>query len=615
MILRDILLQPTALSYFTEFQDRRRKSLRVQFWLLVEGIKEPLEAADSDSDEDVTLAPPTAEAVQTNREDMKMIWDAYFSTNSLGTKEKYLQVVRAFIDADESDPVAAKALQRVRRAVFAAQHDVFADMEEEDFPAFLKSDLYYKAIAELPEAPAISTSSFFGTSPSPSPASASRPRSISHPHPPPLPPRPSSDQHSPSPATRTISSPLPNNLPLTTAPPKVTLHPILESRPPMRRSGSDGNSPSGSLASLPELGKRRTTTLSDSLDFLMSPPGELDEFRSPLFTDDDRATIDVDATPSNFDGTQLSDDDYVQVHTIEAIQEALNSILATDAQTASQNNSSTRLSQPEIASRHFAANPANRKSLSRGHPTSPVQSERQNSLSNSKSLLEERRRSKGVFGDEEAMFDEDFEPEEEVEPGFDATTIRLAAPGDLQLPVEIARIEGTIEKLRNQEAVVGALIRKAELTGNASELKILVKSRDSLRREARSLSFQKNQYELQSESNKLVPGRTSVTISGTTVGQTNGQSFQLYLVELHQLSADGSYTSGWIVTRRYSEFATLHANLKEKYAAARQLDLPSKRLVTPYGDSFIEQRRSRLEKYLQVSWTLSRFHLQCVSWS
>ncbi|KAK4703178.1 sorting nexin-25, partial [Phenoliferia sp. Uapishka_3] len=615
--LRDILLQPTSLSYFMEFQDRRRRSLRVQFWLLVEGLKAPLEEVDSDSDDEKFLPPPSVETIETAREDMNLIWDAYFSTNALKSNQKNVRVVRDFVRVAAEGSVGTKDLRKVRQAVIAAQRDVFTEMEEEDFPEFEKSDLFFKALADIPDSSHDDPITFYPSALTSSTAAPARQRASSHPNQPPAPTSPSLPYQLPgSLSPRSANFPaLPYAHPAITlqrtetAPPKVTLEAVFDPRPAVRRSASEEHerapSRTGSLGSLegtfgagPGSGvgsKRRSTPLSDSLDFLMSSPGvEEDEgFRSPLFVDEEGSEIE----PPSRDGTRLSDDDFVQVQTIEAIQEALSSILATDANRAASSHQ-----QSEITGRHFTPN--TKKPALRGRTSSPKSgrgtSSRIPSTTSVKSTIEEPRRGKGVFGDDEEDLDYAAIDDEEPEEDFDPTSIRLAAPGDLQLPGEIARLAGTLEKLANQEAVVGALIRKAELTGNASELKILVKSRESLRRETRALSFQKGQYELQSESNRLVSGRTIVTISGTTVGQADGKSFQLYLVEVHQLALDGTFASGWIVTRRYSEFAVLHANLKEKYIAARPLDFPSKRLVTPYSEGFIEHRKVGLQKYLQA---------------
>lgn len=677
--LRTILLQPTSLSYFMEFQDRRQRAMFVQFWLLVEGLKDPLEDVEGDDAEGGVVMPqPSTATVATTREDVRMIWESYFSrSNALGTSERYLSIIKAFVERSEKEPVGARELRRVRRAVFSAQQEVLVEMEEEDFPDFVKSNLYFKAVADLPKPPPTaflaSPTSTTDFSPLTRPRALSNPQTpLAHPHPPPYlprsasppPPRPSS----PAPMSKTL-----HQLQLQrtdTAPPQLTFRAAFDQARPRpstgRRSGSEGATASpeaeagglfgdearglfgqmeptlrktsvGSLESVSGGGggaglEKRRSNLADSLEFLMGSPSpgagaEKDDFRSPLFGEEGTG----EEAGMTLEEEQEEEEDYVQVQTIEAIQEALNSILATDARGSSQVNHRSTSSLVGLNSDLATAvgggrkvsgergmtklSPArSRTSTATGSPsasTTPlaVSIDRIPSGSSGKSSVvavttpsaEEspRPRHKGVFDDDEDM--DDLEPEDH-EPEFDPRSIRLAAVGDLQLPVEIARLGATLDKLRNQEAVVGALIRKAELTGIVSELKILTKSRESLRREMRALEFQKRQFESQESENKLVPGRTSVVISGTTIGHQaeGGQPFQLYLVEVHQLASDGTFGSGWIVTRRYSEFATLHAGLREKYIAARGLDFPSKRLVTSYNEGFIEQRRLGLEKYLQA---------------
>ncbi|KAM0752586.1 hypothetical protein T439DRAFT_323213 [Meredithblackwellia eburnea MCA 4105] len=609
--LRDILLQPTSLSYFTEFQERRRKALRVQFWLLVENLKDPLEEVTSESDDETIHPPPTTATIETTKEDIKLIWDMYLSANSLHSNQKHIRVIKNFLDDAASDATLSTTdIRRVRRAVFAAQHDVLTEMEEEDFPEFEKSDLFFKALADLPEPAPFPTDplpDYFASTAVPQPGR--RRRASSHPQPPPPQPFTTRDERftdAPSPRTTTPPAPYSPPPPLTvhrteTAPPKVTLKAVFDPRPTNRRSGSESSehrvpSRTGSLGSLDgALTKRRPTPLSDSLDFLIAGSGESnDDSRPPLFRDEDDAE-DVEAEK---DGTQLSDDDFVQVEAMEAIQEALNSILATDA-----NRANNPANQAEIASRHFNSQPAPKKAsaLPKGRASSPLRSmakDRIPSGSSSKSAPEETKRSKGMFGEEEEVDPSMLEEPEDDD--IDPTKFHYPAPGELDLGAEIDKIATSIEKLNSQEAVVGQLIRKAELTGTASELKILVKSRDSLRREVRALHFQKNQFELQLESNKISLGRTMVSISGTTVGQAEGQNFQLYLVQVHQLASDDTFASGWIVTRRYSEFDALNQKLREKYPAARSLDLPGKRIVAAYSADFIEHRRKSLERYLQA---------------
>ncbi|SCV67692.1 BQ2448_5303 [Microbotryum intermedium] len=660
--LRDILLQPTALSYFMEYQERRKRSIRVQFWLLVEGLKDPLEGTGVD-EETALMRPPSPSTIATARDDILMVWSTYLVHNSLNSDQKHLQVIKTFAERDSSAPVTAAELRRVRHAIFAAQRDVLAEMEEEDFPPFAKSTLYFKAIADLSNSsPSVPTDSVARVPPE-QPRPLARPRALSNPQtplarqftppevqrsnspptlparrppPPALPPRRSS---SPPPTILTSKPELVHRT--DTAPPQITRQVAVDSRPSGRRVGSDNGifgdggsfSRKASIDSLASYdgnmthsgGRRRPpVNLSDSLEFLMASPavGADEGRRSPLFDDEgdvDHSPLSLKRTPAE-GGPTLTDDEAVQVHTIEAIQEALTSILATDARSSGAGSTSSMPpnARPGITPHEEGLRTRHQRSSSEmvqsQHQRKPSQlpssnldrSDRIPSKSSSKSgplhiatsPEEPSIRSKRVFDDEEDVDGLNLDEAEETE--FDVRALRLAAPGDLQLSDEIERLGAQLDKLRSQELVVEALIRKAELTGIASELKILTKSRDSLRREIRALTFQKSQFESQESENKLVPDRTTVTISGTTIGQAEGQSFQLYLVEVHQLAQDGAFGSGWIVTRRYSEFATLHAHLREKYVAARNLEFPGKRLVTSYNDGFIEQRKLGLEKYLQA---------------
>lgn len=585
--LRDILLHPSSLSYFTEFQDRRNRAHYVQFWLLIEGIKDPLGGVDSDAEGEELLPLPSPMTVATTRSDFRLVWESYFASDALQSNPRYIQTVKAFVE-DERTSVTAHELRRVRRAVFAAQQDVLEEMKEDDFPAFARSDLYFKALAEMPSLDA----------PSEPPRSRWTTESDTTIREPPLQPLAFSPPTSPPLVSSSFNFSFASHRRTETAPPQVTLSGSPSYAPAALGDHSRTSTRAASIVSTDGPGPRRQP-LSGSLDFLMTSTGESGSrsplFFNPLFSDEESGEED--------EAARVSDDDYVQVQTIDAIHEALSTVLA-----ANDKNSSARAAPktPDLTARSFSADttvrPAARSPVSR---TPNLQSKAMLDERRRPSLPEPKRRGLGVFGDEE--FDEDeIDP---AEPDFDLNTIHRAAPGDLQLPLEIARLEEKISKLAGQETVVGSLIRKAELTGTISELKLLVKSRDSLRREIRALTFQTAQYQSQESENKLLPGRTSVVISGTTIGHSDaggGQNFQLYLVELHQLATDGTFGSGWIVTRRYSEFATLHASLKEKYVAARQLDLPGKKLVTSYNDTFIESRRVGLEKYLQVGAPASR---------
>lgn len=627
-----MLIDPTAVTYVMEFLERRHHADRAQFWLLVEGLKDPLEGLESDEPR-ATDSILDSDAATSALEDIRMIWSAYLAGNPFRSSEGYLRVVQAFVEQEDPRLMTPQALRQVRHALFAVQQEVLTTLEEEDAPAFSRSDLYFKALAALPATSAESVI----TPPSrthplplvtpPTPAirtALDRTRSRSNPQllttsamsPTAKLPSPPAPDRPPSPGFLTS----PTSARTDTAPPQLTFHAAFDrarsddlfeatSSPfePIRKVSSGSLETVASASTFPSA-KRKTNGMTDSLDFLISPQSVETE-RMPLFGNE----------PTDGTDTPPSDDDFVQVQTIEAIQEALNSILASDARAQPHVTQSTA-SLPALKDTSLPPPPrrtstaASKRSSGPGTPalsSSVTLPNRPPSIlapraSSQRSLSVPRKvAARTVFDDTEVTDDNDGSEDEFVEePASDDLGITSPVAGDLSLATEIPRLADLLEKLRKQEVVVDALIRKAELTGVASELKVLVKSRESLRREIRAATFQKDQLETQAAQNELSPTRTRISIPGTTVGQASstgsGATFQLYLVEVYLLADDGTFQAGWITTRRYSEFLALYNKLKEKFPSTRAVEFPSKRLVGAWSKEFIEQRRVGLERYLQV---------------
>lgn len=205
-----------------------------------------------------------------------------------------------------------------------------------------------------------------------------------------------------------------------------------------------------------------------------------------------------------------------------------------------------------------------------------------------------------MFDDEDASEGDDNDNEMDESLGDHQAQYQLPAPGDLQLSREIDRLGQHISHLQDQDAILDSLIRKAELTGDGQELKLLHKSKSSMTRELRQLKFQKLQYEQQESTNRLYSDRTRISITSSTTGEEGGKTVVRYLVEVQLLGPDGSFVSGWVIARRYNEFLNMHNKLKDKYASVRSLDFPGKRLVASLSGSFVDTRKIALEKYLQV---------------
>jgi len=293
--------------------------------------------------------------------------------------------------------------------------------------------------------------------------------------------------------------------------------------------------------------------IQSSLDLLMSSTeNAADSSRAPLFDESEDAHV------------GLIDD--AQAQRMEAIQAALTDIIAFDNEESSHPRAET---PDEATSQRGSGFLSARRSDNRRKPS---------------------------FDEEQ-----DVEEERQDENGSTTqTTLPLAGPGDLQLAYEIARLGEKLINLRTQDTMLDRLINKADLTGDTQELRLLRKSKSALNREIRELSFQKTQYELQESANRLVSDRTKLAIVNSTVGEEGGKSVVRYIVEVQQLAIDGSFSTGWVVARRYNEFLQMHNRLRDKYALVRGLDFPGKRIVTGLSGHFVDTRRAALEKYMQV---------------
>jgi len=295
---------------------------------------------------------------------------------------------------------------------------------------------------------------------------------------------------------------------------------------------------------------------------LMSPSADSDSgsARAPLFDEAEDGTL------------LLADADEAQ--RMEAIHAAVTDIIASENRLSIE-DSSGKKSRSEESLQNTLFPPDDKKSSSSGKG-------RQGYFDGA------------LDGGDDDNADEVNEADEALSSSF-----HPAGPGDLHLSNEISRLGEKIGHLQSQDVILDTLIRKAELTGDAQELKLLRRSKSALVRELRQLVFQKTQYEQQDMANKLIPGRTNASIVNSTIGEEEGKSVVRYLIEVQQLASDGSFASGWVVARRYSEFLFMHQHLRDQYVPVKNLDFPGKRLVSTLSTSATDARRVALEKYLQ----------------
>ncbi|GFZ43633.1 hypothetical protein JCM24511_01353 [Saitozyma sp. JCM 24511] len=648
--LYTVLSDPSSLAYWLEHMERRSRSRLVQFWLTVEGLKDPLEAAAPDLALDSSINSLDDDSLvkdnPTLAEDVSFLYDAYFSdskSNPIDIPQKHLTTIR-LLATSPPDPLGGGDVRRAKQAMFASQKAVYEQMREEDWGDFRKGELYLKAVTDLersgvlPPLPAV---------PSPSPAAPAMPPPAA----PSMPPPPIHPQRqvsapimsakrqpemrspslrqgptlhngsiTPSSATTPVAS-------VSTTPPTFDL-PAPEIRPRVASADERMSSSLSSLPSPPHAVPRR----SSHLDFLIgSEAQEEDKERAKLFGDEDDEGED--------------DEDYVQVQRMEAIQAALNEIIASDDALGPRKESvaTTRMSpEPEDLKSPSASmilmgaaerpDPTLSKAASRSaedlrSPQLPRLDTTSRALSPAERkasdppALPQRRSTSNLHGLQGGgargkLFDDEVAEEDEVGDedmeGDPIEVVQLAAPGDLQLSVEIARLQDKILDLVKQEHLLDSLIRQAELTGNQTELRILRRSQSSVRREQRTAIFQKAQFEQQEEENRLVPGRTKVDIPSAVVTTEEGEGKQVvrYTIEVKQIGEDGSVRVAWVVARRYNEFWELDRAIKEwaitsgDHALLEEVrwkiaELPGKKLVPNVSSSFIESRKLGLEKYLQ----------------
>ncbi|KAI5292538.1 Intermediate filament protein [Ascosphaera acerosa] len=547
--LVDIMHNASSLSHFMEYMDRINKMTLVQFWIVVDGFRNPLE--DDFGDESAKVKWTTADW-----NDIMLINETYLSKPELHVSLESRQAVAHFIQAGRK--ATLEQYRKARTAILSAQSAVLEVMQTEYFPGFKSSDLYFKCLA-LDEAAAVTAASATSTSARPPVHTSKSPRPIS--------PRQG--------GRRKLATVLPDLDDNTSLPP---------------RPSSDTRSETATLARSPNRGPPRLS---------------LDSERRPLFEDDldggdlllfSSANAEPDtavAAKEGYDQESASR----QTQVLESMEAALNDIIAGEPRLEQTDDLGDSLVRIKSAS----------SSTSAVQPTHDKHEKDKAKPSIASLGLVNPVGRIGVFTDNDLFPDEEkFLEDEYADPISDSDEDNLlkdihpAAPGDLGLAEAITALNEDIEKLVAQEYVVDALTKKAELTNNAAELRILGKSKASLQREIRRKEMQRQQYIIQ-EGDAGLYRRSTVQIKSIMIGKEDEKrEFASYLVEVRRMAADNQgVTASWVVPRRYSEFHELHQQLRAQYPAVRNLEFPRRRVVMKLQKDFLQKRRLALEAYLQ----------------
>lgn len=544
--ISDILHDATGLSYFMEFMDRQRLMTLVQFWIVVDGFRNPLEDDLLADDNFSTSRPLWTDA---DRTDIAQIYDAYLSKSELMVSEESRDVVRGFLKARQNATMSQ--YRQARRVVLMAQSAVLELMQEKHYPSFKKSDLYYKYL----------------TSDDTSARLISKMSSVK------------------SPSVESI-------LESPSKPPQI---PRPNSR--LNISGSELQRNAASANDLKSSSKAFETPHSQtrrSLEFNTS---------APLF-DDDLDNDLLSGSAHSIDNESLNGEqgDGNQEQMVEAMEAALNDIMTSDPKDDDPGNPLFESTESNLIFSKDLDSPRSSGDITRVESITSEKERRPNlaslGLVNTSSRI-------GVFTDNDLFGDEEkFIEDEHADPeGFsdekELDEIHEAAPGDLGLAEAISALTIDIERLASQESVVDTLTRKAELTNNLAELRILGKSKSSLQREIRRKELQRQQYIVQESDNSLY-GRANVEIKSIMVGkEDDGQEFAMYVIEVQRKAGEHMSAASWAVARRYSEFHDLHSRLRSIYPAVRHLDFPRRRLVMKLQRDFLHKRRVSLETYIR----------------
>jgi sorting nexin-25 len=468
-----VLYDASGLSCFMEFMDQADLMRLVQFWIVVDGFRNPLED-ELDDDEPPAHSGPLPAWTESDRADIAQIHDGYLSKPQLKILPEAKQAVSIFLKAGRK--ATPQQYQDARRALLRAQTDAYDQLQEPYFRRFKRSNLYYKWLA-MDEA-------------------ANPSRNV---------------------ATQSIAQALDN--PSVAAP--AMQRSQSNQRPMLKLPAGDLRRAVASSSDLKSQGviKDFEPPVRRSLD--MQSPNTL---RSPLFDDDydtdtmaqSTASLDSDFGHNHANGNNSQVVDAMHAALTDIMDEPEGSIFyepnlksPQDSRKASVEISRAMSPRPALLGRKESEKPS---IASLGLVGAP----------HTRGVFND-----DLFGDEQKFLEDEVEDASPNPNKTDDEDIHEAAPGDLGLAEAIDALTADIERLVTQESIVDSLTSKAELTNNAAELRILRKSKASLQREIQRKELQRQQYIVQESDNSLY-GRATVFIQSIMVGtEEDGKEYAM----------------------------------------------------------------------------------------
>ena len=467
--LVDVMHSASGLSYFMEFMDRQNLMSLVQFWVVVDGFRNPLEDDFGDESSTASITWTTAD-----RNDMALLSEAYLSKPELKVSEESRRIVKAFLSAGKRS--TSEQYRKARTVVLTTQSAVLEELESTYYPKFKDSDLYWKYLAS---------------------DEASGSQTLAQP---------------PSPPAVTVEPPERRPLPPLLS--RTASQPAIRPSKDLRRAAVSSSDVRG-------MGKlfEEDDSIRRSVD---------SERSAPLFDDDYDTDHLAMSTHSLGKDSQNGEHDVTQNQVLETMEAALNDIITNEPKTGK----SEELKGSEGSSSSlFGPEPSPRNSSEAPRPDARHIEKSKKSIA-SLGLVDHGSRlgvfDDDLFPDQQKFIEDEYEELVDVDEKDPADEVHEAAPGDLGLTEAIEALTVDIDKLTSQDSVVEALTRKAELTNNTAELRILHKSKASIQREIHRKEMQRQQYIIQESDNSLY-GRSTVRIKSIVVGreEDDGREFAM----------------------------------------------------------------------------------------
>ncbi|KAJ3304508.1 Intermediate filament protein [Kappamyces sp. JEL0829] len=175
-----------------------------------------------------------------------------------------------------------------------------------------------------------------------------------------------------------------------------------------------------------------------------------------------------------------------------------------------------------------------------------------------------------------------------------------AMPPMIILPAKFFELDASLEKLQKEFEVYERDLKDSEKENNPEKQRGLGYAKRGIWHEIQDIMAEKQSIERTELENVILPGRVTLSIANSHVLEQEGKEYAVYPIQVNRLNSEGT-SSGWIVFRRYSQFVTLHQDLKAKFPVImQQYELPGKLIsgIMRRRSFFLESRRESLEKYL-----------------